>query len=106
MPERAPAPAERAPERAPVPVELPADFEQRYGLIHPDHSGVDLPRLRRHHQRVVRLARRRIRQFEAENEHLRKRLIEVSVTFYGGGGAFYGQLGHGVDVGEDNPGHG
>lgn len=80
----------------------PENFEQRYGLINPDHSGVDLPRLRRHHQRVVRLARRRIRQLEAENEHLRKRLIEVSVTFYGGGGAFYGALGHG----EDNPGDG
>lgn len=82
--------------------ELPADFEQRYGFIHPDHSGVDLKRLRRHHQTVVRLARRRLRQLEAENEHLRKRLIEVSITWYSSGGAFYGQLGDGVDVGEDN----
>ena len=37
--------------------EVPADFEQRYGFIHPDHSGVDLTRLRRHHQDVVRRLR-------------------------------------------------
>lgn len=89
--------------------EVPADFEQRYGLIHPDHSGVDLTRLRRHHQRTARRLRdelKRRRELEAEVEHLKRTIVEISVTWYGGSSAFFGQLGHGVDVGEDNPDRG
>ena len=89
---------------------LPADFEQRYGFIHPDHSGVDLKRLRRHHQTVVRLARRRLRQLEAENEHLQQaadRGLDHAGTAAGrarstGSSARVDD----VDVGEDNPDRG
>jgi hypothetical protein len=71
-------------------VELPADFERRYGLIEPDHSGVDLGRLRRHHQAVVRRLRRELRarrELEEQCERLQKLVIELSVRWYGASAA-------------------
>jgi hypothetical protein len=101
-------------------VDLPPDFEQRYGLIHPDHSGVDVPRLRRHHQAVVRRLRRELkrrRELEEECERLHRALVTAIVAYdiapgtverwmtggrASGGGAFGAWL---VDVagGDDNP---
>jgi hypothetical protein len=66
--------------------ELPADFERRYGLIEPDHGGVDLGRLRRHHQAVVRRLRRELRarrELEAECERLQRLVVEIAVRWYG-----------------------
>jgi hypothetical protein len=63
-------------------VELPADFHDRYGDITPDHSGVDLRRLRRRHQHAVRELQRQVRrrrELEQECERLHRMLVQVVI---------------------------
>lgn len=105
---------------------LPADFHDRFGDIHVDHSGVDLRRLRRRHQYAVRKLRderRRRRQLEAECQHLHRALVTVLIRtdtrpgdlerwMVGGGRASAaGAIGQWLAAGgitpvEDNPGDG
>ena len=79
---------ERARSRALPPGGLPPDFHARFGDILADHSGIDVRRLRRRHQYAVRRLRderKRRREFEAECEHLRRTIVEISVTWYSSG---------------------
>jgi hypothetical protein len=64
-------------------VELPAG--ERLGFK-TSSGDVDLGRLRRHHQAVVRRLRRELRarrELEAECERLQRLVVEISVNWYG-----------------------
>ena len=66
-------------------VELPPDFEERYGFIAGDHSGVDLTRLRQQHRRVKAAWKQELKRrqrLEAELDRLR--LLEAQAAALAG----------------------